>query len=313
MEAVIQVKNLSRNFGRLTVVDRLNFEVYKGEIFGFLGPNGAGKTTTVRMLTGVITPSGGTVEIENHDIIKEPLLSRAHIAVVPEQANVYLDLTVWQNVMLMGQLYGIDKFKLHREADNLLDTIGLKDRKRQKACELSKGFRQRLMLAAALVTKPDILFLDEPTSGLDVKSTRLIHQIITDLNHKGQTIFLTTHNMTEASQMCGRVAIIHKGKIAAIDNPESLRLTISSHQYVEVYFAAKPADCVDLESLPNVLGIEANELNFKLYTNTPGRVAVEVVRLADEKGLEIKHLCTCKPTLDEVFLHFTGKENREKV
>ena len=208
MKPVIEVQNLTRTFGDLVAVDHIAFEVSRGEIFGFLGPNGAGKTTTIRMLTSVIDPTKGTAAIQGHDIRKESLLSRAHIAVVPEEANVYLDLSVWQNIMLMAEFHSIARRQRFRKAEQLLDVLGLAERKKQKARTLSKGLRQRLMLCAALVTSPEVLFLDEPTSGLDVQSARLIRRIVTDLNQNGLSVFLTTHNMHEASEMCSRVAII---------------------------------------------------------------------------------------------------------
>jgi len=306
VEAVIQVQNLTRKFGDLVAVDHVEFGVYQGEIFGFLGPNGAGKTTTVRMLTGVIDPSEGSVTILGHDTRKESLLSREHIAVVPEEANVYLDFSVWKNLMLMAELHGVTRDWRRREAERLLNTLGLAERKRQKARELSKGLKQRLMLCAALVTGPEVLFLDEPTSGLDVQSARLILQIVTDLNRNGLTVFLTTHNMSEASEMCSRVAIIDKGRIAAIDAPEKLSSTISSRQYVEVRFAGATPDHGKLESLPTVLQIDSDNRTYRLYTKMPGQVATQIVQLADKSGLEIMHLSTCKPTLEDVFLHFTG-------
>ncbi len=310
METVIEVRGLTRRFGNLVAVDHVEFGVYKAEIFGFLGPNGAGKTTTVRMLTGVIDPTEGSATIQGHDIRKEPLLSRAHIAVVPEEANVYLDLSVWQNLMLMAELHGLGRQRRIHEAERLLDLLGLAERKKQKARELSKGLRQRLMLCAALVTGPEVLFLDEPTSGLDVQSARLIRRLVNDLNRSGLTVFLTTHNMNEASEMCSRVAIIDKGCIAAIDTPEKLRATMSSRQYVEVGFAGAAPEHFELESLPGVSQIDADAKAFRLYTNSPGQVVTEVVRLADGKGLEIKDLCTRKPSLEDVFLHITSGPRR---
>jgi len=306
METVIEVKGLTRKFGNLVAVDHVEFGVYQGEIFGFLGPNGAGKTTTVRMLTGVIDPTEGTANIQGHDIRKEPLLSRAHIAVVPEEANVYPDLSVWQNLMLMAELHGVARPRRLQEAGRLLDALGLAERKKQKARALSKGLRQRLMLCAALVTGPEVLFLDEPTSGLDVQSARLIRQIVSDLNRSGITVFLTTHNMSEAGEMCSRVAIIDKGCIVAIDPPEKLRSTISSRQYVEVRFAGAAPEHNELESLPGVSQIDADNRTFRLYTKLPGRVVTEVVRLADRKALEITDLSNCKPSLEDVFLHLTS-------
>jgi ABC-2 type transport system ATP-binding protein len=306
MKAVIDAKRLTRKFSNLVAVNGVEFEVYPGEIFGFLGPNGAGKTTTVRMLTGVIDPTEGTATIQGHDIRKEPLLSRAHIAVVPEEANVYLDLSVWQNLMLMAELHGVARDRRLQEANRLLDALGLAERKKQKARVLSKGLRQRLMLCAALVTGPEVLFLDEPTSGLDVQSARLIRQIVRDLNRSGLTVFLTTHNMSEAGEMCSRVAIIDKGCIAAIDTPEKLSATISSRQYVEVRFAGAAPQHNELESLPGVSQIDADNRTFRLYTKLPGQVVTEVVRLADSRGLEITDLGNRKPSLEDVFLHLTS-------
>jgi len=306
MKAVIETKRLTRKFGNIVAVDHVEFEVYHGEIFGFLGPNGAGKTTTVRMLTGVIDPTEGTATIQGHDICKESLLSKTHIAVVPEEANVYLDLSVWQNMMLMADLHGVARHRCVQEAERLLDLLGLAERKKQKARTLSKGLRQRLMLCAALVTGPEVLFLDEPTSGLDVQSARLIRQTVSDLNRSGLTVFLTTHNMGEADEMCSRVAIIDHGCIVAIAPPEKLRSTISSRQYVEVRFTGVAPKHNELESLPGVSHMDVDNLTFRLYTKWPGQVMTEVVRLVDRKGLEIMDLSNRKPSLEDVFLHFTS-------
>ncbi|OQY06122.1 MAG: ABC transporter ATP-binding protein [Desulfobacteraceae bacterium 4572_123] len=306
MKAVIEAKNLTRKFGHLIAVDHVKFKVYQGEIFGFLGPNGAGKTTTVRMLTGVINPTKGTATIQGHDISKEPLLSRTHIAVVPEEANVYLDLSVWQNLMLMAQLYGVSRHRRLRKANRLLDALGLVEKKEQKARVLSKGLRQRLMLCAALVTDPEVLFLDEPTNGLDVQSARLIRRTVRDMNLSGLTVFLTTHNMSEAGELCSRVAIMDKGCIVAIDSPEKLRSTISSSQYVEVRFAGAALKHKELSSLPGVSQVNMENGTFRLYTKSPGHVLTEVVRMVDKKGLELEELSNCKPSLEDVFLHFTS-------
>jgi len=307
MPAAIEVHGLTRTFGDVLAVDHVDFLVEAGEIFGFLGPNGAGKTTTVRMLTGVIDPSAGTATIGGHDIRAEPSLSRAHLGIVPEDANVYLDLSLWQNIMLMAQLHGVPRAERVREGERLLEAVGLAERKRQKARVLSKGLRQRLMLCTALVTSPDILFLDEPTSGLDVQSTRLIHRIVRDLNREGLTVFLTTHNMHEAEHVCSRVAIINRGRIVATDTPEHLRSAMQSSQYLEVVFSEPRLADPDLESLAGVSEVTAADGGYRLFTETPGRVAVEVARFADAKGLEIAHLCTRKPSLEEVFVQFTGQ------
>jgi len=213
--------------------------------------------------------------------------------------------------MLMAELHGITRHQRVREAKRLLDTFGLSDKTKQKARTLSKGLRQRLMLCAALVTGPEILFLDEPTSGLDVQSAKLIRKTVSDMNQNGLTVFLTTHNMSEASEMCSRVAIIDKGRIVAIDSPEKLRSTISARQYVEVSFADAKPEINELSSLSGVSQVDVDNRMFRLYTNFPGQVITEVVRLVDQKGLEITDLSNCKPSLEDVFLHYTS-DSKEK-
>jgi len=303
--AVIDVQGLTRRFGPLTAVDHVDFQVEKGELFGFLGPNGAGKTTTVRMLTGVIEPSEGTASIGGHDVRLEPVLSRAHLAVVPEQANVYLDLSVRRNVMLMAQLHGVARRQRIRESERLLELTGLADRGRHKARTLSKGLRQRLMLCAALVTDPEILFLDEPTAGLDVKSARLIRRVVRDMNSDGLTVFLTTHNMEEAEEMCSRVAIINHGRIAAVDSPSRLRTRVESSRYVEVVFADEAGSVANLAAIEGVRQVSTEGRFRRLYTDNPARVAAGLIDFAAQKGVEITHVCTREPSLEDIFIELT--------
>ncbi len=307
----IEVRGLVKHFGEVQAVAGVDFNVRRGEMFGFLGPNGAGKTTTVRMLTGVLDPSEGTATIQAHDIRTEALLSRAHLGVVPEEANVYLDLSVWRNLMLMAELHGIPRRQRVREGERLLEALGLTDRKLHKARTLSKGLRQRLMLCAALVTGPEILFLDEPTSGLDVASARLIRQIVRQLNGNGLTVFLTTHNMDEAEEMCSRVAIINQGRIAAIDAPERLRSAMRSSQYLEVTLGGGQMDAAKLEQLPGALRVTREGDYARLYGEQPGLLAIEVARVAEAKHLHIVHLCTRKPSFEDVFLYFTRDQGQE--
>jgi len=310
MTTAIEVCGLTRRFGDLTAVDRVEFEVNGGEVFGFLGPNGAGKTTTVRMLTGVLDPTDGTAAIRGHNIRTHPLAAREHLGIVPEEANVYLDLSVWRNVMLMAELHGVARRERVAEGERLLEHLGLADRRKQKARALSKGLRQRLMLCSALVSRPEVLFLDEPTSGLDVHSARLIRQIVSDMNRQGLTVFLTTHNMAEAEQMCDRVAIIDSGKIVAIDTPDQLRSAVTSSRHVRVSFeGAAPAEG-DLAALPGVQRVSRGPEGYRLYSERPGRAAMDLMRFAEQKDLALAEIATCKPTLEDVFLHLTGEQGK---
>ena len=246
-EPIIGADGLTRHYGERVAVDHINFSISRGEIFGFLGPNGAGKSTTVRMLTGYIPPTSGTARVAGFDIVAEPVSARHHIGVVPEEASAYADLTVWQNIMLMGELHSVSRRRRSERGVELIELFGLADRRDQKGRDLSKGLRQRLMLCMALVSDPEILFLDEPTSGLDVASSHIIRDIVTRMNcERGMTVFITTHNIDEAGDLCHRVGIIDQGRLVAIDTPQALRGSIDARRSVEVRFSDRMVAISDL-------------------------------------------------------------------
>ncbi|RLI17362.1 ATP-binding protein [Candidatus Bathyarchaeota archaeon] len=301
MEHAIEVKDLTKNYGEITAVNHINFEVRKGEIFGFLGPNGAGKTTTIRILTGVIKPDGGSATIMGYNIFKETLKAKQIISVVPEMANAYIDLTAWQNLMFIGELYGVPKKKRQERARHLLKEFGLYERRNHLARGFSKGMKQKLILGMALLTEPQVLFLDEPTTGLDVESARRIRDTIRQRNRDGTTIFLSTHNMEEASQLCDRIAIINHGKIAAIDNPENLRMKSSGLKSVEVSFN-KPVSANELSKIPNVTEAKKVGDKIRLYTDEPHSVINSLIDYTRSKGLTVISLNTLAPTLEDVFI-----------
>jgi len=307
--SAIRADALTRSFGERVAVDGVSFEVAPGEIFGFLGPNGAGKSTTARMLTGFIPPTSGRALVNGIDVTQRPAAARRHIGVVPEEANVYADLSVWDNVMLMAELHGVDYATRDQRARALLDRFELIPRSGQRGRELSKGLRQRLMLCMALVSKPEVLFLDEPTSGLDVASTRLIRDIVADLNReRAMTVFLTTHNMEEAEKLCHRVAIIDRGRLVAIDTPMALRARMHARRSVEVRFSdSTPATDVFAAELA---GREVVVLadGFRVYTPDPGALAQLIATLASERGMQLESIATLAPTLEDVFLSITGRE-----
>jgi ABC-2 type transport system ATP-binding protein len=301
METAIEVKDLTKSYGEITAVDHINFEVKNGEIFGFLGPNGAGKTTTIRILTGVIKPNSGTAAIMGYSILKEPLKAKQIISVVPEMVNAYIDLTAWQNLMLIGELYGVPKRKRQERAGQLLKEFKLYERRKHLARGFSKGMKQKLILCMAMLTEPQVLFLDEPTSGLDVESARLIRDVIRQYNGDGTTIFLSTHNMEEANKLCDRIAIINHGKIAAIDSPENLRMKSSSLKSVEVSFN-KLVPANELSKIPNVTEAKKIGDKIRLYTDEPHSVINSLTDYAHSKGLTIVSLNTLAPTLEDVFI-----------
>ena len=307
MSAVIHASDLTKVFGKSTAVDHISFDVQKGEIFGFLGPNGAGKTTTTRMLTGVIPADTGTVIILGHDIRSAPVLAKQGFGVVPETSNAYTDLTAWQNLMLMGELYGLPRARAERRSSDLLGMVGLLERKDQKVQAYSKGMKQRLILAMALIHEPALLFLDEPTSGLDVQSTQMILSLLRDLNTQGTTIFLTTHNMEEANRLCHRVGIIRGGKMVAIDAPEKLKTAIDQVHKIEVSFDHE----VSGETLAGLSGVTAAiRIGDKWQITAENRDTVirSLVIFSQQNSAEIVTLNTLAPSLDEAFLRLTQEK-----
>ncbi|MBI4455954.1 MAG: ABC transporter ATP-binding protein [Acidobacteria bacterium] len=309
MKTAITAERLTRVFAHHVAVNAVSFDVVAGEIFGSLGPNGAGKTTTARMLTGFITATSGRAVIAGIDITDRPSAARRHIGVVPEEANIYADLSVWDNVMLMAELHAVPKATRIQRANRLLERFDMADRIKQKGMLLSKGLRQRLMLCMALVSDPEILFLDEPTSGLDLSSAHLIRDIVSEHNReRGMTVFVTTHNMDEAERLCHRVAIIDKGILAAIDTPMALRQRVKSRRSVEVCFAQFNGQPADL--LPDLATAEVTVFanGFRTYTSEPGPVAQAIAARALALGLSIEGLSTLTPTLEDVFLSIIGRE-----
>jgi ABC-2 type transport system ATP-binding protein len=304
MTGIIHASNLTKVFGSSTAVDHISFDVQQGEIFGFLGPNGAGKTTTTRMLTGVIPPDAGTATILGHDIRSEPVLAKQGFGVVPETSNAYTDLTAWQNLMLMGELYGLPRTRAAQRSSDLLGMVGLLDRKDQKVQAYSKGMKQRLILAMALIHEPKLLFLDEPTSGLDVQSTQMILSMLRDLNKQGTTIFLTTHNMEEANRLCHRVGIIRAGKMVAIDAPEKLKTAIDRVHHIEVSFDREILGDA-LSGLGGVIGVNRTGDKWQITADNRDAAIRSLVIFGQQNGAEIVTLNTLAPSLDEAFLRLT--------
>ncbi len=304
----IESLNLVKEVDGLRAVDGVSFRVEKAEIFGFLGPNGAGKTTTTRMITGIIKPDSGTATIEGIDVVQNPTEAKGRIGIAPEEANAYLDLTARGNMNLAGEIYGVPRGNLKNRIDELLETFGLLDRADSKVKGFSKGMKQRLILAMALINDPGILFLDEPTAGLDVESQRLIKDRIKELNEDGKTIFLTTHDIAEADRLCDRVAVINKGKIAAIDSPEKLKATIQSTRSVLVSFSSKGSRPSELENLEAVEELEKEGDKWRLYGPNPGSIIEEVVGFARDEQLKVVSLNTSGPSLEETFTHLTKNE-----
>lgn len=304
----IEVKNLTKEFNGLKAVNSISFKVKEGEIFALLGPNGAGKTTTIRMLTGVLKPTKGEAYIGKYNIQKNPIEAKQLMGIVPEMTNAYIDLSALRNLLLIGELYGIEKKQRIKKAENLLKLFKLYNNRHKKVRTFSKGMKQRLIIAMALMNDSELLFLDEPTVGLDVESVRLIRDLIREFNQKGITIFLTTHNIEEANLLCDRVAIMNYGRIVAIDRPEKLRRTIQSTTSVEVAFK-KTIDLNELK-FEGVTMVKKMGDKFRFYTEKPEDVIPLLVQYSRNFRNKIISLNTLEPSLEDVFVKLTKSKEK---
>jgi ABC-2 type transport system ATP-binding protein len=282
MSAVLQVKDLRKEFGDLTAVDGISFDIQEGEIFGFLGPNGAGKTTTIKMLTGQLRPAAGTVRILGQDVGRDDAETQARIGVCFEEKNLYDAMSGEENLRFFAALYGADGV----DTDVLLKRVGLADRAKDRVGSYSKGMRQRLMVARSILHAPMVLFLDEPTDGLDPVSSKAIRAIIREEAERGAAVLLTTHDMWEADELSNRVAFINEGRIYAIDTPENLKL-----QHGQRSVKVRRRD-----------GAGVHEESVSLDDPTVGeqlRAAVQA------EGLMTIH--TEESTLENIFVEMTGR------
>ena len=299
----IEAGHLIKRFGTVTAVNDVTITVREGEIFGFLGPNGAGKTTTMRLLTGVLTPDAGTARINGIDIHCHPLDAKMQMGVIPESSTVYGDMSAEQNLHLSGQMYGMPRTLREERIDEMLSRMGLSEKRRLPVRTFSKGMKQRVSIACAIIHRPKVLFLDEPTSGLDVQSRRIVIETIHQMNEHGSTIFLTTHNIEEANMLCQTVCIINKGKIVAQDSPERLKKMFDTTQSVEVSFD-RPVTR-DLFVAEGILRAEPCGDKWRLYTDNPDLVLKYLVRRAERESIGITSLTTSGPSLEEAFVQLT--------
>ncbi|MBM4331785.1 MAG: ATP-binding cassette domain-containing protein [Deltaproteobacteria bacterium] len=304
---IIRVETLSKHFGAIKAVDQITFSVKEGEIFGFLGPNGAGKTTTIRMLVGLLRPDSGSAVVNGHDVIREPVRAKESVGVVPESSNLYGELSAVENLVYMAQLYGVPRGQWQPRAEELLKEFNLLDRKGGKFQGFSRGMKRRLTIAAALVHRPQVLFLDEPTTGLDVMSARGLRSAIRGLKAKGVTVFLTTHLIQEAEDLCDRVAIIVKGKIRIIDAPGGLQEMVKETEVLEIQpRPVSPSLPKMFEGLPGVEKAALVEDKIRLYGESIHNSICQILNRLEANGIKVVSIKSLVPTLEDAFVKMTG-------
>ena len=266
---MIEVKNITKKYGSFTAVEKINFEIKKGEIIGLLGPNGAGKSTTMNMITGYIEPTEGEIIINGYNISKNPKKAKAQIGYMPEGVPLYSDLTVKEFVTYMAELKKVDRKTRKEKVEKIIEQTGLKDVEKKLTRNLSRGYKQRVSMAGALVGEPPILILDEPTVGLDPKQITEIRALIKELG-KTHTIILSSHILSEVSQICNKVIIINKGKIVAVDTPENLEKKVANNNitYVTVEDTENKMDTIKekITEIKELKLIKENEDGTKQYT-----------------------------------------------
>ena len=301
LECVIQVKHLSKSYGKVNAVVDLSFEVKRGEIFGFLGPNGAGKTTTLGILEGLHQADSGHAYILGMDIAKDTKSIKQRIGVQLQSTSLLPDLTVFEQVQLFGRLFG-DRLR-YSEIESLLEQVGLCEKSSVFPDKLSGGQQQRLSLALALINQPEIIFLDEPTTGLDPQSRRALWEIIRGLRDKGRTVVLTTHYMEEAETLCDRVGIIDHGRLVALDTPGALINRLAGTSSIRTS-ADLPLDDVRLQ--PYIINGQRDGAHLHLQTRNMIIALRAILDLAEQHNLSLNDLSIKQPSLEDVFLNMTG-------
>lgn len=305
----IKVRDLAKRFDDVEAVKGVGFDVFPGELFGFLGPNGAGKTTTINMLTGLARPDAGSIHIGGIDCIANPRAAQHLIGVVPDESNLYPELTGFENLCFCAALYGLRKKERHARARKLLSDFGLTQAADRKFGGYSKGMKRKLTVAAGIIHTPGILFLDEPTTGIDVASARQLRQLVSDLHRTGTTIFLTTHYIEEAERLCDRIAFIVSGRTVRIETVEHLLQPIQARHVLQLS-CANP-----LNDIQGKLSAFFPDLEFSIPESGTIRVEADrpigvgpLVRFLEDHGAEVSEARRVRPSLEDVFVKITGIE-----
>ncbi|MCU0960907.1 MAG: ABC transporter ATP-binding protein [Pirellulaceae bacterium] len=308
-DIVVEAQELTKRFPETLAVDAVTFHLRRGEIFGFLGPNGAGKTTTINMLTGLAWPTGGTIRYLGRDVTRRVKRVQHLMGIVPDDSNLYPELSGFDNLCFCGALYGMPRAERRRRATELLSRFGLSEVAARKFATYSRGMKRKLTIAAALMHRPAVLFLDEPTSGIDVASSRQIRTLLAGLREAGTTIFLTTHYIEEAERLCDRIALVVAGRIVRLDTLSNLVSGLRDAQLMQLALSA------DATTLLARLHTDFPAATFELTDPTTLRVRsvtpmplAPVIRCLEEHDVAVTEARLVRPSLEDVFVELTGIE-----
>jgi daunorubicin resistance ABC transporter ATP-binding subunit len=308
-------KTYSANRGDVEAVRGIDLDIPQGEFFGLLGPNGAGKSTTIGMLTTLVHPTGGRAWVAGTDVTRDPVAVKRRIGVVTQNNTLDMQLTVAENLEFRSRFFGLSARTAARRAAQLIDAFGLGDRRNAMADQLSGGQARRLLIARALVHRPEVLFMDEPTAGLDPQTRVNLWDILQVLHGQGQTILLTTHYMEEAEALCDRIAVVDHGKVLASGTVDELKENAGAVTVVTVRYEqpvpAGLAERAGLADKPGVTKVETEGDQVRVFSCEPEGLLGELVAIGAGQGLHVRDAAQLKPSLETVFLTLTGREYRE--
>ena len=307
---MINVSNLRKTFDTIDALKGISFNIQQGECYGLLGPNGAGKTTTISIMSTIVEPNEGEVNIAGYDLKKNPLECKKNIGVVTQEIALYNELSAYDNLLFWGGLYNVPKTELTKRIDEIVNLLGLADRKNDKVKTYSGGMKRRINIASALLHRPKVLFMDEPTVGIDPQSRNLIFEVVEKLHNEGMTIVYTTHYMEEAERLCDRIGIIDNGEIIAQGTLDELRTSGSMKETVVISFSNLSDERF------NIIAYFWNDLQrfdgtIHFYSMDIQVALSKIILTCSEVGLDIRHIDIRKINLETIFLHLTGKQLRD--
>ena len=311
-EKLLSVKNLTKVFSNKTVVNDLSFHINEKEILGILGPNGAGKSTTFNIISGLLKPDKGEICLTDNDMNVSKKQYKSNIGVVPQEISLYESMTIQENLLFLGKLYGVRGKKLKERVESLIEDVQLTEKKHTEVGKLSGGMKRRVNIAAALVHLPKLVIMDEPTVGIDPQSRSVVWDIIRSLSEKGISVIITSHYVDEIERLSDRVLIIDLGKVIAEGTVESL---VSSHCNSKIYsvdfYDISDALVKEIEMIQGVNSIDINDNVLKIITTKDLNIIENIIKAANKHNLDIKNIDFKKPGLEDVFFHLTGKGLRE--
>jgi ABC-2 type transport system ATP-binding protein len=311
----IDVRSLVKQFGDFTAVKGVSFAVEQGEVFGLLGPNGAGKSTLIRMLTTLIVPTAGSATVSGCDIVKDPDGVRRAIGVIPQAMTSDLDLTVEENLLIYAKLHQVPRERRNKLIPELLAAVELSEWANKLVKNLSGGMRRRVEIARGLVHEPRVFFLDEPTTGLDPVSRVAVWEMLQKIRQeRSLTILVTTHYMDEADRLCDRIAIVDHGELKALDSPAMLKASIAGRNVLEVSFSSVPEGWdAQLAALPGVSSVSRHDAVFRLDSDAGPATTQALVDATRRAGIAMQSLAVQSTTLDDVFVHYAGRNLRDAL